>query len=227
MRFLAAALVVLSLAGCASPKNNYTPETQAFSEPALGVEVTAGVGEKMVSQGVVVRRDALDVLSPIQVSIGHGIGPGIYIKTGDDETADYFSPKLGDGGGKLSRSSSIFDLPSSLMLRRDGSLCVVTISNQFVCGAVGGQFERRKVDFITERSFQQTLIYSGRSGSKVNVGYREFTADVARMAFNNDVEYDMNESKVIGYKGAEIEILEATNRFIKYKVIRNFNAAPR
>ncbi|MCD0195610.1 hypothetical protein K1T77_12420 [Acinetobacter baumannii] len=44
-----------------------------------------------------------------------------------------------------------------------------------------------------------------------------------RPAFNNDVEYDLSQSKEIGYKGALLEIIEATNQDIKYKVIRNFN----
>jgi len=45
------------------------------------------------------------------------------------------------------------------------------------------------------------------------------------LAFNNDVDYDLNESKVIGYKGARIEIIEATNELIKYRVLKNFNQA--
>ena len=76
-----------------------------------------------------------------------------------------------------------------------------------------------------DNSFQQTLIYSGRVGDKVNIGYREFSSNVARPAFNNDVEYDLSESDTIGYRGAELQILEATNRSITYRVIRNFNAA--
>lgn len=75
---------------------------------------------------------------------------------------------------------------------------------------------------MRSNSFQQSLIYSGRIGDKINIGYREFANSQARPAFNNDVEYDFNSSNIIGYKGAEIEIIEATNQFIKYKVIRNF-----
>jgi hypothetical protein len=35
---------------------------------------------------------------------------------------------------------------------------------------------------------------------------------MARPAFNNDVEYDLSESKLIGYKGAQFEVIEASNR---------------
>jgi len=84
-------------------------------------------------------------------------------------------------------------------------------------------FERRKKPLLASNSFQQILIYSGKVGDKIKLGYREFSNNTARPAFNNDVEYDLSESRIIGYKRARIEVIEATNRYIKYKVIKNFN----
>ena len=78
-------------------------------------------------------------------------------------------------------------------------------------------YEKKKYPVTNSDSFQQTLIYSGKVGDKINVGYREFSSNVARPAFNNEVEYDLSESKIIGYKGARIEVIEATNEYIKYK----------
>lgn len=221
MRVMIAALAAAVLAGCASPQYNYVPASQSFSEPPLGSVVTVGVGEKMLSQGLAVRQDAVRVLAPIDVSVGHSIGPGLYLKTGNDATAEYFMPRQGDDGGKLGRRSTIFEMPISVMLKTDGSLCVVTVSTQYLCSKEA-RYERTKVDIVTERSFQQTLIYSGKVGNKINIGYREFTSNIARMGFNNNVEYDLSESPLIGYRGAELEILEATNRSIRYRVIRNF-----
>lgn len=222
MKLMIAALAAIALAGCAAPKYNYAPQTKEFSDPPVGSVSTAGVGEKMLSQGVLVRQEAIEVLAPFAPNIGHIIGPGLYLKTGSDDQAEYFSPKLGDGGGRLDRTATIFDAPSSVMLKQDGSLCVVTISTQYVCKS-GANYERKFIDLITEKTLQQTLIYSGRIGNKINIGYREFSANLARMAFNNDVEYDLSESKIIGYKGAEIEILDATNRQIRYKLIKTFS----
>lgn len=50
----------------------------------------------------------------------------------------------------------------------------------------------------------------------------EFSNKLARAAFSNDVEYDLSQSKIIGYKGAKIEVLNATNENITYRVISNF-----
>lgn len=226
MKIIAAIALAAALAGCAAPKFNYSPETKAFSEPDIGSIATANMGDKMLSQGISVRQDVIEVRDTFPLGFSYVIGSGIYVKTGDDEGAEYFSPKVGENGGKILRASILFDLPSSLMLKRDGALCVITIASQFVCGK-SGPIERKKVDSVTERTFQQTLIYSGKIGNKINIGYREFTSDIARMAFNNNVEYDLSESKTIGYKGAEIDIIEATNRAIKYRVVRNFNTVAR
>ncbi|CAD9197495.1 hypothetical protein QAC21B_03669 [Acinetobacter bohemicus] len=76
---------------------------------------------------------------------------------------------------------------------------------------------------MSEHSFQQTLIYSGKVGNKINISYREFSGSLARPAFNNDVEYDLNQSRQIGYKGALLEIADANNQSITYKVLKNFN----
>ena len=54
------------------------------------------------------------------------------------------------------------------------------------------------------------------------MSYREFSNDIARAAFSVDVEYDLNDGDVIGYKGAKLKILESSNTSIKYKVIENF-----
>lgn len=71
-------------------------------------------------------------------------------------------------------------------------------------------------------SFQQTLLYNGRIGNRIAFGYREFSNNSARPAFNNDVTYDLDESNIIGYKGARLEIIKATNTEITYKLISSF-----
>ena len=43
-----------------------------------------------------------------------------------------------------------------------------------------------------------------------------------RPAFTQDIQYDLKESNIIGFKGVRIEIIEATNRHIKYKVLNSF-----
>lgn len=73
-----------------------------------------------------------------------------------------------------------------------------------------------------ENSFQQTIEYAGRSGDILKLNYSEFSDGFARQAFTREFQVDLSEGNIAAYKGAIIEIVEATNVQIKYKVIRNF-----
>ncbi|MFL9598648.1 hypothetical protein ACKC4W_21715, partial [Aeromonas veronii] len=60
-------------------------------------------------------------------------------------------------------------------------LCVITVFGMYSCYAAN--FEVKKVSSVNSASFQQTLIYSGKVGNKINIGYRETSNDIARPAF--------------------------------------------
>jgi hypothetical protein len=81
----------------------------------------------------------------------------------------------------------------------------------------------KKVTLIEDLSFKQEFIYNGKVGNSIKFIYREFSDDFARPSFTQEVQYDLNESSVIGFKGLKIEVLSATNTLIKYKVISYFS----
>jgi len=66
-------------------------------------------------------------------------------------------------------------------------------------------------------------MYSGRVGNRLRISYREFLNDLARPAFQNEAEYDLDESNIISYQGARLEIIRADNNGIVYKVLKSFN----
>jgi len=76
----------------------------------------------------------------------------------------------------------------------------------------------------SENSFQQTIEYSGRSDDILKFNYSEFSDGFARQAFTREFQIDLSEGNIAAYKGAIIEIINATNVQIKYKVIRNFSS---
>lgn len=75
-----------------------------------------------------------------------------------------------------------------------------------------------------QNSFQQTIEYAGRSSDILKFNYSEFTGGFARQAFSREFQVDLSEGNVAAYKGAIIEVIDATNIQIKYKVIRNFSS---
>ena len=75
-----------------------------------------------------------------------------------------------------------------------------------------------------QNSFQQTIEYNGRSSDILKFNYSEFTGGFAREAFSREFQVDLSEGNIAAYKGAIIEVIDATNIQIKYKVIRNFSS---
>ncbi len=75
---------------------------------------------------------------------------------------------------------------------------------------------------ITNESFKQEFVYLGVVKGVATFMYREFIDSVARPAFSQEVKYDLNVDKTIRFKSLELQILEATNSRIKYKVIHPF-----
>jgi hypothetical protein len=179
----------------------------------------------MLKQGKYREHDALQLSTSTTVGWAYTLHPGLYLKQGDDAESEFFIPSRGDDGGRVEKAA-IADPWKSVMAKKDASraLCVVTVFNIAVCRE-NAQYDRLRKPIMAADSFQQTLIYNGRVGTKINIAYREFSNNIARPAFNNSVEYDLNESATIGYKGAQLEVLEATNQHIRFKLIRNFNEA--
>jgi hypothetical protein len=215
------AVLAMILAGCAAPKYNYRAQSTQIKEPAVGELVTRQVGDPMLRQGNYREHESIYVATRAEVSWAYTLEPGYYLKHGEDERAEYFVPGGGNEAGSITKGF-LADPWKSVMVRKDeNDLCVVTVFNAYQCRS-GADFEKKNKAVVFQDSFQQTLIYNGRIGNKVNVGYREFSGNYARPAFNNNVEYDLSDSNVIGYKGAQIEVIEATNQYVKYKVLRHF-----
>lgn len=222
------ATAVALCAGCASPKYNYQAEATAVSDPPLNKEVLAQVGEEMVRQGTFYEREAIRLSAPKKFGMFgyYTMSAGHYVKTGQDANYDYYRPPTdGSRGGGTVDKAALSDPWEAIRLDRDGKkIAIVTVFHAYVSEPANG-VTRTKVLSVADNSFQRTLLYSGRVGNKIRIGYREFSSNMARPAFNNDVEYDLSESNVIGYKGARIEVIEATNELIRYKVLQNFNSA--
>ena len=221
-KLLIAGVLGFGLVGCATPAYNYQAVPKNVSKPPIDSINTAYVGDKMLEQGVFIDREALNVPVNTKLSFAYTLTAGYYLKTGQNNKGDFYLPMNNIANGGMVQKSALADPFRAVMLGGDGKLCVITVFNAKNCG---GEHQATKslVGVASDNSFQQTLLYSGKVGNKINIAYREFSSNVARPAFNNDVEYDLNESRVIGYKGALIEVIDANNQSIKYKVLKNFN----
>ena len=73
----------------------------------------------------------------------------------------------------------------------------------------------------TEDSFKEELIYTGRSGNTIHISYREYKQDFARPAFFQELRYDMGQSTKVVFKQYKLKIIEATNEYIQFIVLRD------
>lgn len=210
MKNFALLAILLSLAGC---KTRPIPPTYSLlTLPAVGSTATIGIGEQMLVQGDGFTVDAL--VLPNNLTFGDitvFAGTFRHISSNDEYRA--FSPaRMSRAGGPV-KDGKLF------LFKKD-------VETKLVCIGRGNCVETDyKIGTTTGYSLasnQQTLLYSGRIGSRITLGYREFANDIARPAFSNDVAYDLNESMILGYKGARIEVIKATNTEITYKVIAGF-----
>lgn len=74
------------------------------------------------------------------------------------------------------------------------------------------------------KEFRRELIYTGRSGRSISILYREFSDDMARPAFSQQLQYDISQDPVIGYQGARFKILSASNTEVSYEVLSSLSA---
>jgi hypothetical protein len=70
-------------------------------------------------------------------------------------------------------------------------------------------------------SFSQQLIYSGKTGSTIRIAYREFSSNLARPAFYQELTYDLSESKILTFRSTKIEVISATNSEITFSILEN------
>jgi hypothetical protein len=189
--------VIFLFGGCASKRL----ETTTF--PEIGSVSTVGIGENLISQGT----------GKVETSL----------ILANDETFDVITLKKGLYPFVMENSEII-------KFVRDGKVIIFDKSNKNICignikdgkcRSVKHSFDSR-LSNKSKNGFQQNILYNGKIGNKIALGYREFSNNMARQAFSNEVNYDLSESTILGYKGARIEVLKATNTEITYRILSGF-----
>jgi len=154
------------------------------------------------------------------------LGKGLYAAKFQDENNVYYLPIdakvravtiLGQEAGfstgyAKSKSSGIF-LPFSNVIGYE--------TGEFLNGSVP-TFVEDPMEIKSSPAFRQQLIYNGKVGNNLRFIYREFSSNLARDSFSQEMQYDFSESKTIGFKGVRIEVMKASNTQIEYKVSSHF-----
>ena len=211
------------MAGCVASHQSIAPNIKGIKFPENNVVTTASLGDRMLESGKVITVDGFTLYNDVALKSGSGfvVKAGEYHQIGIKENHKVFTPKSGYGAGIV----NVFGTPIPLKPYVDGSTGQLCCLDLFGISYCSDEVKPKvvKINVYTADSFMQELIYTGKVGQKIRFTYREFQNGTARQAFNIDVEYDLNESNLISYKGATIEIISATNQKIEYKVLKHFN----
>ncbi|MES2018979.1 MAG: hypothetical protein V4484_21005 [Pseudomonadota bacterium] len=210
-KILIAAAAVVTLAACQTT----APPREKMTFPQIGAVSTEGVGDILLTQGASINAGAINI--PSDQNIGQFVvRKGKYIASRSNKKVTIFqSVTMRLPGEDADKLGKLF------LFAKDNDTKMACVTKE-ICGELNYSVEK-VTQRVEKNYFQQTLIYNGKVGDKITLGYREFKGDWARPAFSNEVTYDLSTSKVLGYKGARLEVISATNTDLTYKVLSDFN----
>lgn len=231
----------LTMTGCSvSPIKPFDQTSKInIDYPSVGERVTKGLGERLVAKGVQTTGEAIEITKTTRFNKAEGetsivtcaltVQPGSVFKRGlyenESRRADCYGPvssqlTLADG-------STSWSCPGET---RVGDICLDRLGKYFF-SVFNYQAELRqdlgnirKVKKVVEHqeNFTQEFIYNGRIGDYLKFIYREFSGSIARPAFTQEVQYDVSIQHIVGFKSLRLEVIEASNTEISYRLINNF-----
>lgn len=227
LRYTLIAFCALGLTACASTQS-VMPRVDMVDRPSLGTVAQAELGDTIVEKGKITTFDGL--LLKNEVTWGDGfllkkftISPGrLRAKQSDNSYFYYYSDKM-----------TMYDALLGTSPYGAGGICVKKgdpsyVRGFFQTGKCTNNFKpapevapTRVVD-LDAPNFKQELIYNGKSGETLKFLYRESSGDYARPSFSQDIQYDLKDGKMIGFKGVRIEVVEASNTRLSYRLISSF-----
>ncbi|MCY3812063.1 MAG: hypothetical protein OXH15_09730 [Gammaproteobacteria bacterium] len=215
-----AALVVAS--GCVIVSRNHEIQEVRFSEPPIGAVATVGIGESLLKEGMSIEIDAIHLTRDVPVSLACTVRSGTYTKDGETRQGAFYSPSRHGDPGKILRAPLSDPVRAVHVPARSDRICVVDMFNLKWCKKGQLWLETTQLA-VSDRAFQQQLIYNGIHAGRIRIGYHESSPSVTRPAFNTEVEYDLAQSNLLTYKGARVEVLDASPESITFRVLSHFD----
>ena len=220
-------IILIMLTSCGVKKSSVRPEVSTTFEPALNEISNVEIGITLVLKEKGLKIDALEITKEFKIKLDNIFET---IEVGKIFIIDYNTKNY-----DLYSNSS--DSTFGIAISRRGENPMIYTSNDidgiyttgFSESGINFIKPKEKIEYIQKKTpikekeyFKQEFIYNGRVGNALKFIYREYVNDYVRPAFTQDLQYDLSDSKIIGFRGLRIEIINATNTKIKYKVLNKF-----
>lgn len=224
----------LALGGCASiaaVQPSKVERTETIQWPAIGQKATGTLGTSLVTQGTKVYVPGIKLRQAYQTEWVRNSGSRAFPFIFDPDTPLRMAAR--HNGVPIYVGSVAGGLPGpdgkpvgnyGLGVRDDGSVAYVYLSGGVIDETPGRtiQFERTEIIAQSPDYYQQEFIYSGRNGDALFFTYREFKENVARPAFTQQATYSLKDGNVVGFMGLRLEVIQARNTEIEYRLLSSF-----
>ncbi len=194
--------------------------------PLLNTESIAGVGETILHQGKLEQRAAIHLSEEIQFGKdkAYTLTPGYYVRTSESVGWEFYSPADGPRAGRVKKAPDAITVQGSFHYSNDGkTIGIITNFYQAVNAKAKG-ITRTIRPALTRTKTQRFLVYGGMSGTKIRLSYRELWKNITRPSDAVFIEYDLADTNIVEHKGAKIEVIEATEKELRYRVTQVFES---
>jgi len=239
-------LQIITIAGCATDNGQLYREyvTEGISDPVIGAYATAEIGDNLYQEYIgnisITYYVSLDSKTTIKTD-------NLQFSVGQEEVSKQLSDKKGSAVRKACFNNLKGAPPvetkigNTLMWKSYTLLCLTDsdLDGKFESGEINSGEDAKKI-YITEPiaysvkreiekhysrlSFEKIILYQGIANGVINISYRELQNNMARPAFTQSIQYEINKNgpTQIAFKGARIEVLSADNTSIRYRVLKPF-----
>lgn len=245
MRLTLAALgMLLTAAGCATQSTGIavTPVSAVVEEetmywPNKGEVTTVQLGETMVETYRINIRELVVLPKAVRqeavyrqkTRMAFDLPAGEYLLVGKDQSGGRFyaaPPKRAmvswqERDGKFGDSDPV---NAGIHVAKDGATTVYWQWDGYLPELaperIAPLIPARKEGPMREAKLRRQLVYTGTSAGTLSLAYREFSENIARPAFSQDLKYDLK-SPIVGYQKARFEIIKTDNTSITYRLIEH------
>lgn len=194
--------------------------------PPLNTESTADSGDEILHQGEFYQRAAIHLSEEIKFGKdgAYALTPGYYFRGGESIGWETYTPADGPDAGRVKKAPGAITLQGAFHYSNDGkTIGVITNFYQAINTQAKGITRTTRPSWLSD-SIQRSLVYGGKAGTRIRLGYREIWKNITRPSHDVFIEFDLAESRIVDVKGARIEVIEATNKSIRYRVTQAFDS---
>lgn len=216
------------LFGACTSTQSLLPGLVSIDRPTQGETVVAELGDIVLERAQSKRYDAILLENEVTWFDLYGfrqfvMRPGRLVARETDEDFTYFfSDQL---TSRETFSGAVASASGGICIRKGDANYVRAFSARGVCGVSPDQrpsFTPLSVPEAHAPNYRRELIYGGRSGSVLSFVYRELSGDQPYPTLSLDFHIDLADGLVFGLRGAKIEVVEATNSKLTYRVVSSF-----